>query len=140
MSDNTDKTMVFDTPDAIEYAQLASVKQMINLQALGMKHSSGRNVKADWAQHFGLSRRAKPADVIQRIQQRMDFLLVAKSGGITAAQLKALCDYAVAHGDGWQDKLLNIPEGVHDPILKSVIDEKGEKWVKYLKLDIEVIS
>lgn len=137
----SDQTMVFDTPDGIEYFKLASAKQMIKLQAKGMTHSSGRNVKALWAKHFGMSARATPEAVIERIELRMNLIMTAKQGGITAAQLRALCDYAVKHGKDWNTTLLDsfdIGE-VSEPNLVSVITEKGEKWVRYLQLDITVI-
>ncbi len=119
---------VMDTPDAITYARLAAVKGMIKLQAQGMKHSSGVNVKARMAEEFGLSARAKPAVVIAKIQEKMDFILKAKQMEIASVQLKALCDFMGEHGSeklekDWETNLQLTPE------LQVLRGQKGQDWL-----------
>jgi hypothetical protein len=58
-------------PDGIELFRLQAVKRVIGLEAKGMRHSSGRSVKAMWARHFGLSPRAKADVVLQAIDDRI---------------------------------------------------------------------
>jgi hypothetical protein len=123
---------VASTPDAIEHYQLAVAKQAIKLEKLGMTHSRGRRVKVMWANHFGLGARAKHDVVLAHIQARMDFLVTAKDGGITAATLQALCEWANEHGAHWKEDLLQAWLDVDielDPLLNLLGQEKGPTWL-----------
>lgn len=55
----------------MERFALQVARRAIQLEAKGMKHSRLGSVKAKWAVKFGLSPRAKHADVIQRIEQEL---------------------------------------------------------------------
>jgi len=64
----------------ITYQQLATWKAAIKLEALGMRHSSGRSVKAHACRALGLAARAPHATVIGVIEQMMAEILKAAQG------------------------------------------------------------
>lgn len=66
---------VIDTPEGISYAQLASLKCAVKLEALGMKHSSGKSMSALAKRQLGLKRNTPAADVVKAIQAKMDAIL-----------------------------------------------------------------
>jgi len=70
---------IVNTPDGIRFAQLLSVRGMIRLQAMGMRHSSGKNVRKIWALHYGMKPNAKAADVLARIEAELEELKRAVS-------------------------------------------------------------
>lgn len=135
----TDQAIVFDTPDGIEYAQLASVKHALRLESVGIKMKRGKSVKGMWAPKFGLSNRCKHEDLIEKINLRLDFLLSAKKISVTAAQLEAMCRYAEKHGPEWKAKLLESWQngGDHAPELQQIRNQKGPKWLAALELSFE---
>ncbi len=72
------QTLVIDTPEGIAYAQLATLKQAVRLESLGMKHSSGRSMRKVAALKLRMRATAKADDVIGAINREME-RLVAQS-------------------------------------------------------------
>lgn len=70
-----EQAVVVNTPDGIRFAQLLSVRGMIRLEKLGMKHSCGRSVRKIWALHYGLKQNAKADLVLAKIQNDLDKLM-----------------------------------------------------------------
>jgi hypothetical protein len=73
-----DETMVFNTPDSIEYVRLASLKGRISLESKGLKFRI--NTKTAVCKQFGISTRTPHAKVIELIQERMSALLAKVRG------------------------------------------------------------
>lgn len=71
--------------DGIEYAQLAALKGAVRLEKLGMRHSSGRSMRARAARLMRLRPGAKHDTVINALQKRMDELLTKKAQEQAAA-------------------------------------------------------
>ena len=67
-----DKGFIAEGSEAVNLFQLIAVKSAIKLEALGMKHSSGRSVRKMWAVHLGLKPSAKADEVIAAIQSKID--------------------------------------------------------------------
>lgn len=65
---------VADTPEAIEYFRLSSLKGRVKLEAVGMK-CKGPSATSTARKEFNLSARAGHKQVIAAIQERMDKLL-----------------------------------------------------------------
>lgn len=59
--------------------QLLQWKHAIRLEAKGLRHSSGRSVKAHAARAFGLSPRAKREKVLEHIEAALD---ACKAAGV----------------------------------------------------------
>lgn len=64
--------VVITSPTLIRAFQLKVVISAIKLEQKGMRHSSGRSVKAMWARKFGLSSHTKAEEVIQRLQEQIN--------------------------------------------------------------------
>lgn len=77
-------TMV-NTPDGVEYFRLASLKQQLKLENLGMK-SRGGAIRPRIAKEFGLNPLASYASYIDIVEQRMEALR-AKLTAAGAVQL-----------------------------------------------------
>jgi hypothetical protein len=65
-------TTVIDKPDAIRCAQLLAAKKAIKLEKAGMRHSSGKSIKAAWARHFQMPARSTHDAVIARIDAELN--------------------------------------------------------------------
>jgi len=65
----------FEDIDAIAFARLATCRQAVKLEALGMKHSSRRSVTALMRRELGLAANAPHEDVLAAISLRMATLL-----------------------------------------------------------------
>lgn len=74
------ESMVFDTPESIEYFRLASLKGRVKLEKVGMRGRGGQ-VTPIMRKEFGLKARASHDEVIAAIQKRMDELLCLKEHG-----------------------------------------------------------
>lgn len=61
----------------IDYAQLATVKAALKLEAKGLKHSSGRALRPCWAPRLGLKPRDSYELFIATIQGRMEEILAS---------------------------------------------------------------
>lgn len=135
-NEHEDNGFIADNPDSIEYFQLSAAKAAIKLESVGLKHSSGKCVRKMWALHFGLSARAKHDEVTSCIKQRMEFLLTAKQGGVTAEQLQALCEYADKYKDGWKERLNAswCNGGDHGPLLQQVRNQCGPVWLSKIEI------
>lgn len=72
-------TTVITGQDGIEYAQLAALKGAVRLEKRGMRHSSGRSMRARAARLMGLSPGAKHETVINALEKRMNVLLTRKA-------------------------------------------------------------
>jgi hypothetical protein len=67
--------MMLTGKNQIRYFQLAAAKGAIKLEAIGMRHSSGRSIRKMYAIELGLKPRAPAAEVISAIQTEMDNIL-----------------------------------------------------------------
>jgi hypothetical protein len=67
--------MIIATPNGISYAQLASLKGAVKLEALGMRHSSGKRMSAVAKKRLGLKMSTPIATAIMTIQDKMNELL-----------------------------------------------------------------
>jgi hypothetical protein len=61
--------MTLTTPEQISRFQLATIKQMVKLEGLGMKHSSGRSSTAAAKKMLGLPRNTKREEIIREIDK-----------------------------------------------------------------------
>jgi hypothetical protein len=75
---NTNGSIILDTPDGIRYFQLAQWKYAIQLESLGMRHSSGRSVTAHAKRQLGI--RGNRDKVLARIEELMNELEARKRG------------------------------------------------------------
>lgn len=79
MSEVSKGGATIDTPDGMQYAELAILKSTFKMNKVGLKHSAqrGKAIRPMYAKMFGL----KPSDsydmYIAEIQKRMDVLLEA---------------------------------------------------------------
>ena len=71
---------VIDTPDGIHLFKLLSARGAIRLEKLGMKHSSRRSVRKNWALHYGLKANAKADLVLEKIQAEIDKIKADRRG------------------------------------------------------------
>lgn len=73
-------TIVIDTPEAMQYAGYATLKQQLKLEKLGMSHSAmrGKKLRPMWAAKLGLKPRDDYEKFIAECQRRMDEILAAK--------------------------------------------------------------
>lgn len=76
-----DKTIVIDTPEGIQFAQLAAVKGALRLESLGMRHSKLGKIRKGWAVRLGLKPSTKYPELIAHIQKLMDGMIAAKAEG-----------------------------------------------------------
>lgn len=67
--------IILNTPEAISYARLASMKGAVKLESVGMKMRRGVNVTAMARKEFGLKARAPHKEVIAAIEAKMADLL-----------------------------------------------------------------
>lgn len=72
------ETIVCSTPDEIAHFRLASLKYQLRAEAAGFKNSTGRALRPQLAEEFGLSPRAPHADYIKVIQDKMDIMVAAR--------------------------------------------------------------
>lgn len=70
-----EKATVIDTNDGLTYVHCAQMKGAINLERVGLKHSSGRSVRKHAAKLMGLKQNAPHQEVIDALQAKMDELL-----------------------------------------------------------------
>jgi hypothetical protein len=77
----TDKAIILDTPHGITYFQLAAMKGAVKLEALGMKHSSGRSVRKHACQILGLKPSTKAAEVVKALEAKLAEMLAEKQSG-----------------------------------------------------------
>jgi hypothetical protein len=89
---NKDNAGVFiaDTPDAIEYANLAGIKYYLKIEKLGMTHRHGR-LRPQLAKQLGLKPRDDYDKYIAKVQELMQGLLDKR-----AAEVQAEADAALA--------------------------------------------
>ncbi|MFA9216829.1 MAG: hypothetical protein ACEQSK_06955 [Sphingomonadaceae bacterium] len=66
----TTESIVFDTPDGIEYAGLAGIKYQLKLEKVGMK-TRGGPVRPRIAAQLGLRPRASHDDFIAAVEAKM---------------------------------------------------------------------
>lgn len=62
---------IIDRPNGIQIFQLRAVIGAIRLESHGMRHSSGKSVKAMWARQLGMKRTAKHAEVIAKLEEKI---------------------------------------------------------------------
>lgn len=58
--------------DAVSAFQLIAVKGAIRLEAVGLRHSSGRSARKAWALKLGLKATAKADAVIEAIDKELE--------------------------------------------------------------------
>jgi hypothetical protein len=63
-----DNVRILTDPNAIRRYQLRVVISAIKLESRGIQVSKRGRVKALWAKRFGLSARAKPEEIIARLE------------------------------------------------------------------------
>ena len=63
--------LVLDKPDQIRVYQLLVVRSAIRLEAKGLRHSSGLNVRAAWARRFGMRRGSSTEAVLARLDAEL---------------------------------------------------------------------
>ena len=61
------------SPNGIKIFQIKAQIQCVKMEALGMRHSHG-NVTPRLKKHYGLSRNARPEEVIERLNLEIDKL------------------------------------------------------------------
>jgi hypothetical protein len=88
-----------NTPDQIATARLMALKQAVRLEAVGMKHSSGKSLRKVAARELGLAVNASYDTVIGALAREIDRCLKAQrqehefpEGGIDSQPLKQLGD------------------------------------------------
>lgn len=74
--------IVIDKPNGISLFNIKTAMSAIRLEAMGMKHSSGRSVRKHWAEQLGLGARAKADVVLAEMQKKCDELIGAGNLGI----------------------------------------------------------
>ncbi len=96
------QTLVIDTPDGIRYAQLATLKGAVKLEALGMKHSSGVSMRKQAARLLGMKTTSKADDVIGALNREMERLVAAST--LWGLQHQRAKRYVVERtsGDDWK--------------------------------------
>lgn len=65
-------TVVLDTPDQIETAQLIALKGAVKLESLGMRHSTGKSMRKRAAIKLGLSTHASIDIVIGALNREIE--------------------------------------------------------------------
>lgn len=75
----SNEAMVFDTPQAISYVQLASVKARFKLLKAGLTFR-GPSLRKLWAKPLGLKPRDSYDKFIETIQAKMDAILEEERG------------------------------------------------------------
>lgn len=73
-------TIVINTPDAIEHAGYAVLKQQFKMEKIGLSHSAmrGKKLRPMWAAKLGLKPRDDYDKFIDECQRRMDELVAKK--------------------------------------------------------------
>jgi hypothetical protein len=66
------------TGSGITYFQLAALKGAVKLEAVGLRHSSGRSMSAQAKRICGLKRNATVDQVVAALQVKMNEILAAK--------------------------------------------------------------
>ncbi|MNH41291.1 hypothetical protein D3C87_1375930 [compost metagenome] len=76
----SNSTTVINTPDGIEFAGYATLKQQFKMEKVGLSHSGmrGKKLRPMWAKKLGLKPRDDYDMYIAECQRRMDALLAAK--------------------------------------------------------------
>lgn len=71
---------VINTPEGIEYAGYATLKQQLKMEKIGLSHSAmrGKKLRPMWAAKLGLKQRDSYEVFIAEVQKRMDAILAAK--------------------------------------------------------------
>lgn len=71
---------VINTPEGIEHAGYAILKQQLKMEKIGLSHSAmrGKKLRPMWAAKLGLKPRDSYEMFIAEVQKRMDAIVAAK--------------------------------------------------------------
>ena len=75
------EAIIADTPHAISYFQLATVKGALKLESKGMRHSRLGTIRKGWAIRLGLKPSTKYPELIAHIEGLLAKMLEEKRSG-----------------------------------------------------------